>query len=395
MTAPNDPLRDALRRLADEVADADLYGPALNRSRRIAHRRAAAGTVSALTVLGLACAGLWYLAPPGGRDRSHPVVAISEPAYLAPARPESVPTSPTPTPAPSTTVRTPPHREPRPAGEGTATPRSRSLSDLPGQVFYDEQGNQPRVVRLDSAGDTHTVLNAPHSALGISPDGSKIAYVQDGSLLVAGTDGGTPERPYAGKVSGVQAPAWSPDGSRLLVDAKDPAVLDVAAGTLQALPSGLAGGHFRWSGDGRKLVYATASCQLKVAEATAAGSALTVPVLGDPDQADNPSGLGACRPVSVDATGSRVAVPLRQVDGGDDGTATANAVVDTATGDADPLPVSGIVIGAVFDAEGDLLVRTWNQGKTTLSLFSPGNALLVQAHEPSRLRELTLVAYTN
>lgn len=395
MTASNDPLRDALRGLADDVADADLYGRALSRSRRIAHRRAAAGTVTALTALGVACAGLWFLAPPGGRDRSAPIVAISEPAYLAPASPESVPTSPTPTPEPFTTVRTPPYREPRPAREGTATPRSRSLSDLPGQVFYDQQGSQPRVVRLDSAGDTHTVLSAPHTTLGISPDGSKIAYVQDGSLLVAGTDGGTPERPYAGKVSGAQAPAWSPDGSRLLVDANEPAVLDVADGTLQALPSGLAGEHFRWSGDGRKLIYATASCQLKVAEATGAGSALTVPVLGDPDQADNPSGLGACRPVSVDATGSRVAVPLRQVDGGDDGTATANAVVDTATGGSDPLPVSGIVVGAVFDAEGDLLVRTWDRGKTTLSLFSPGNALLVQAHEPSRLRELTLVAYTN
>jgi TolB protein len=396
MTAPNDPLRDALRGLADDVADADLYGPALYRSRQIGHRRAAAGTVSALTVLGLACAGLWYLAPPGGRGGATPGVAISEPAQLAPAPPESVPTSPTPTPAPSTTIRTPPppHREPRPARPGTATPQSRSLSDLPGQVFYDEQGSRQRVVRLDSAGDTHTVLTAPHTTLGISPDGSKIAYVQDGSLLVADTDGGTPKRPYDGKVSGEQAPAWSPDGSRLLVDAPDPAVLDVADGTLQALSPALAGGHFRWSGDGRKLVYATASCQLKVAEATAGAATVTVPVLGDPDEADNPSGLGACRPVSVDATGRRVAV-LRQVDGRDDGSAAANAVVDTATGDADPLPVSGIVIGAVFDAEGDLLVRTWDQGKTTLSLFSPGNTLLVQAHEPSRLRELTLVAYTS
>jgi TolB protein len=346
-------------------------------------------------VLGLAYGGLWYLAPPGDRGGATAVVAISEPAQLAPAPPESVPDAPTPAPEPSTTVRKPPHREPRPAGPGTATPQSRSLSDLPGQVFYDEQGSRPRVVRLDHAGDTQTVLTAPHTTLGISPDGNKIAYVQDGSLLVADTDGGKPDRPYDGKVSGEQAPVWSPDGGRLLVDAHDPAVLDVADGTLQALPSGLAGGHFRWSGDGRKLVYATASGQLKVAEATAHAPTVTVPALGDPDRADNPSGLGACRPVSVDATGSRVVVALRQVDGGDDGSAVANAVVDTATGDADPLPVSGIVIGAVFDAEGDLLVRTWDQGKTTLSLFSPGNALLVQAHEPSRLRELTLVAYTN
>jgi len=400
MTGPDDPLRAALRGLADEARSADLYGCAMRRSRRMAHQRAAAGTVSALTALGLACAGLWYVAPPGGRGGSSRPVAISEPAPSAPTPSEAAAVSPSPSSRPSAKFRPPAPRQPHPDRAGTATPRSRSLSDLPGRVFYDQRVGQPRVVRLDNTGETHTVLTAAHSTLGVSPDGSRIAYVQDGSLLIADSDGGAPERPYDGKVSAEQAPAWSPDGSKLLVDADSPGVLNLADGTFEALPSALAGAHFSWSGDGSKLVYATASCQLKVAGASEAALAVTVPVIGDPDEADNPTGLGACRTISVDATGSRVAVPLRQADGKAAGSTTvtdaaANAVVETASGDADPLPVSGIVIGAVFDADGDLLVRAVNEGRTTLSLFTPDGTLIVQAYEPARLKQLDLVAYTS
>jgi len=396
MTTGNDPLREALGGLADDVQDADLYGPALRRSRRIAHQRAAAGTVSALAALGLVCGGLWYLAPPGGHGGSGGATTVAEPVPTGAAPQPSASASPSHSPSASATVHTPPHREPRPAPSGTATPRSRSLIDLPGKIFYDHQGDRPQVVRLDSAGDPETVLTAPHSTLGISSDGSQIAYVQDGSLLVADTDGGKPQRPYAGKVSDEEAPAWSPDGSRLLVGADDPVVLDVADGTLQTLPGGLAGKHFRWSGDGSKLVYATDSCQLKVAGTGPSASAsaeatVTVPVLGDPDQAADPDGLDACRPISVDATGSRVAVPFRQ---GGAGGEVAHAVVNTATGCADVLPISGTVIGAVFDARGNLLVRAVDQGTIKLSLFSSDGTLLLQAPEPSQLRKLDLVAYT-
>ena len=88
MSASHDPLRDALRGLADDVAEADLFGPAMRRSRRIAHRRAAAGTLSGLCVLGLVCGGLWFLAPPGGRgDDAASSVAISAPAPAVQTRP--------------------------------------------------------------------------------------------------------------------------------------------------------------------------------------------------------------------------------------------------------------------------------------------------------------------
>jgi len=390
----DDPLREALHSLADDVQDAELYGAAMLRSRRIAHRRAAAGTLSALTVLSLAVGGLWQLRPPGNSDDSGRGAAVAEPAGQLPAPAPSIQPSRAAPPQSSPTARGPAGRESRPSRAAVASPSSRSLSDLPGRVFYAKAGD-PEVIRLKGNGNTRTVLTAAHSALGVSPDGTKIAYVADGALLVTDTIGGTPDRLYAGTVSAEQAPAWSPDGRRLLVEADDPAVLDVADGTLQPLPNTLAGSNFRWSGDGSKLVYATESCQLKVADADpSATSAVTVPVLGDPDTSDNPSGLGACLPVSVDATGRRVAVPLEPVDGTGDSAPVANAVVDTATGHADALPIEGTVIGAVFAPDGNLLVRTSDDGRTTLSLFSAGGTLLVQAHEPSRLKGLDLLAYT-
>jgi TolB protein len=220
--------------------------------------------------------------------------------------------------------------------------------------------------------------------------------VQDGTLLVTTAGSAVTEQPYAGTVSDEQAPTWSPDGEQLLIDAADPSLLDVADGTLSPLPADLDGEHFRWSGDGRKIVFGTPACRLKVAdlaatELTTTGPAVTVPTVGDPQI---PGGLGACRPVSVDETGSRVTVTLQPAGGVDDGRQAANAVVDTTTGTTVVPPVSGDVIGAVFDATGDLLIRTTDHGRTTLSLFSPDDALLVQAVEPSRLSALELVAFT-
>jgi TolB protein len=72
----------------------------------------------------------------------------------------------------------------------------------------------------------------------------------------------------------------------------------------------------------------------------------------------------------------------------------ADAVVDTRTGHLVPLPVTGKVLGAVFDADGNLLVRTLRAGVPKLSLVAPDNTLLVQADEPDAVRDLELLAYT-
>ncbi|MEV8504116.1 hypothetical protein AB0368_04685 [Actinoplanes sp. NPDC051475] len=375
-----DPLRESLTDLARAVAPADLYERSLRRSRRIGRREAAIGTGAALLALGLLGSGLWQL--PRGTDQSaRGVVAVplSPAAEAPPGSPAAAATTST---GPVRTIPPSGPSRPRPTPATLPKPRSTSLAALPGQAFYDDAGTDGDLVRLTRDGDPETVLSAPFSTVGVSPDGARIAYVSDGQLLVVGTGGGEPERVYAGSASADQAPAWSPDGARLLIDATDPGLLDVATGRLDPLPSGLEGEHYRWSGDGTTLVYATPSCGLEVA-AVGAQSGTPVP---DQDTADGPA---ACRPVSVDSTGDLVTVRTEAAV-----TGTADAVLDTKTGERVELPVGGTIIGAVFDPAGNLLVRWVHGGGNRLSLFDRDFTLLVQAGEPAGLKGLDLVAYT-
>ena len=400
MTAPHDRLRAALHDLADAAEPADLYREALHASRRIALREATIGTVTALVALGLLASGLWR----NGHSVGEPRMAALPPSpSVAQPPPYTIPPVMLPRPAISrrttmsagSAARRHDHRR-LGASPAVAKPRSRSLADLPGQVFYARPGAITDVVRMspDDGASTTVLVDTP-SPVGISPDGSRIAYVRDRNLMVTRTGERQVEQVAAGVATTVQAPAWSPDGERLLVDASTPAIVHVATGTLTPLPDRLGQGqHFRWSGDGSKLVFATSYCGLQVA-GSADGSGTSVPVLGDPQPADNPHGWAACKPTSVDVTGQRVTVPLQTTgETGSDGPDTADAVVDTVTGEVIPLPITGAVVGTVFGPDGNLLVRAVSGATTALSLFAPDGTLLVQATEPAPLRDLDLLAYT-
>ncbi|MBL7257342.1 PD40 domain-containing protein [Paractinoplanes lichenicola] len=398
MTSEHDRLRASLHDLADVAEPADMYERAINRSRRIGRREAAVGTGAAMAVLVVLASGLWQM--PRSKHENIPVATGSRAAGSATpsasVSPAGAGASPTGSPgdlagAPVPTQR--PQGKP-PKQPKTAKPKSRTLSDLPGHVFYRERDSDPDVVRMSPGqGSAEVVLaNAP-SSVGISPDGYRIAYVSDGKLLV-NESGGESKQVATDVVAADQAPVWSPEGSRLLVATSAPGVLDLESGAITPLPDGLASGqHFRWSGDGSTLVYATSYCGLKVADGDA-GTSTSVPVLGDKQPQDNPDGLAACKPTSVDATGRRVTVPLQTTGQSTTGTDTADAVVDTATGDLEVLPVAGTVVGAVFDPDGNLLVRTEHDGKRLLSLFDSSNTLRVQAKEPPSVRGLDLLAYT-
>ncbi|BCJ52625.1 hypothetical protein Asp14428_41000 [Actinoplanes sp. NBRC 14428] len=379
-----DPLRTSLEDLAGTVAPADLYERSLRRSRRIGRREAAVGTGAVLLALGLLGSGLWQLPHSTGPRADGVVSAPLSPSAHAPATSHAAGSavSPgTPTGRPDRPDR------PRPTSTISLKPRSTSLAALPGKAFYEEAGTGGGLFRLTRHGVPERVLSAPFSTAGVSPDGERIAYVTDGQLMVVGTGGSDAQQVYAGTTSSDQAPAWSPDGNRLLIDAADPGVLDVATGHLEPLPSGLGGEHYRWSGDGTTLVYATPSCGLEVAGVDAQTG---TPV---PEQTAT-SGPAACRPVSVDATGDLVTVQTGAPAAGAAADAPADAVLDTRTGELVELPVRGTIVGAVFDPDGNLLVRSVRDGRTRLSLFDPAFSLLVQAREPRSLRGLDLVAYT-
>ncbi|MFF5080524.1 TolB family protein [Actinoplanes sp. NPDC000266] len=395
----HDQLRASLRDLADITEPTDMYDRAVHRSRGIGRREAAVGTTAAVVVLAALGSGLWHL-PRGSDDDGSSSTAAVAPSQSATVSPSWSATMEAPRPVPSmaTSARAdevrPPHRGSRPQTSATtATPLSRTITDLPGHAFYREGGT---VVKLSPAdGETETVLRDTTSAVGVSPDGARVAYEENGALMVGpATSGGTPQQVATGVTSPDQAPAWSPTGDRLLVAVDAPGVLDLASGEITPLPEGLTEGqHFRWSGDGSKLVYATSYCGLGIA-GTQDQSVTAVPVLGDTQTADNPDGLAACKPTSVDATGERVTVPLQTTGEDAAGTDAADAIVDTATGDLVRLPVSGTIVGAVFDAGGNLLVRTRDDDVTRLSLFGADNTLKVQATEPASVRDLDLFAYT-
>ncbi|MGK5680528.1 hypothetical protein [Actinoplanes sp. URMC 104] len=407
MTAEHEHLRASLAELADGAEPADLYDRAVHRSRRIARREAAVGTGAAVLVLAVLGSGLWSL--PHGGEPADMAAAAGGPHPAASMVPSlsSTATSPGASPTGSPRRQTAsPVRPPEAGGNTTsrprtAKPRSRTLADLPGHVFYRERSTEPDVVRMSPASGTSKVVlpDAP-SSVGVSPDGHRIAYVSGGKLLVAqageqadaGGATGT-EQVAVGVAAADQAPVWSPDGDRLLVHADAPGVLDLESGAFTPLPEQLAAGqHFRWSGDGSTLVYATSSCGLEVAAET--GTSTSVPVLGDTQPQDNPDNLAACKATSVDATGQRVTVPLQTTGETAVGTDTADAVVDTATGKLESLPVAGTVVGAVFGPDGNLLVRTDDENRTLLSLFDSDNKLRVQAVEPPDVRHLDLLAYT-
>jgi len=357
--------KQPLSEIAESVRNVDLYERSLSRSRRIGRHRAAAITGAALAVLGLAGAGLFITPRDANPDR--PVIAS--------------PTSPRPLPSASAG----PSSSSAAAGSSRAqtpvTPRSRSLSDLPGRVFYRSPETQA-VVRLTPDGKRSTVLDVPNEAVAVSPGGDRIAYLADGKLVLPGSE-------FTGAVDPEQVPAWSSDGKKLLLAAPEPGVLTVATGAFKKLPKGLDGQSFRWSGDGTQLVYGTSSGRLKVAGADAS-SGRTVPVIGDPEAARNPDGTAACRPLSADRTGGRVTAPLESV-GGCGQYLPADAVVDTTSGEVVALPVTGRVTGALFDPDGNLLIRT---ADAKLSVLAPNGTLLVQAPEPAAVKDLELLAYT-
>jgi Tol biopolymer transport system component len=118
------------------------------------------------------------------------------------------------------------------------------------------------VLRLDGSS---TAIDVGASARGSgdfdwSRDGTEIAYIGDSSIWIAPIDGGAPRRAYETDVDvELDAPAWSPDGKRILVTAGRFSIIEALPARIididgAAAPVELDG--FRgitWSPDGQRL----------------------------------------------------------------------------------------------------------------------------------------------
>jgi TolB protein len=278
---------------------------------------------------------------------------------------------------------------------------ARSIAGLPGALFY-LRPESDELVRLTVSGPLKKVAGDAGAA-DVSPDGQRVATIPEaGGVLVTDSEGGSPHTLIGGPIAPEVGAAFSPDGAKLLVgkagpdDANHPGVVDVATGTFTELPASLREYlNFRWTGDGKRLVFATGDCALLTSDA-AGGDVREVPVVGDGDTAKNPTGTYACDPVSVNTDGTRVTVNLKATDEpvGETSDAIADTVLDTATGAPVPLPVKGDILAALYRTDGVLLVRSRDGDRTTLTQVSPAGTALASVVEPASMELFDLVAYT-
>jgi TolB protein len=279
------------------------------------------------------------------------------------------------------------------------TEAARSIAGIPGTLFYETEDGA--LLRRTVAGE---MLPTGHDAwrLDISADGKRLAMTEDdGDVLVTDGVGQTPRRIYRGAAPDGYGPVWSPDGTTLVIGRQVTeenvrlGLLDVGTGRFTALPGLTEGLHPRFSGDGRRIAYLD-DCRLLIAPVDG-GAPTVVPVVGDQNRKNNPSGSYACDVLGVNTDGSRVAVDLKGADepaGDIVGDLTADTVIDTATGAAVGLPVNGEVLAAIFRPDGSLLVRSRKGDTTRLTVLSAAGEQIAQAVEPRTLKDHHLSFWT-
>ena len=114
------------------------------------------------------------------------------------------------------------------------------------------------VTALDGSGDptggqqriAAPTMQGPYLCAKWSPDGRRLAYIDDTGLRVASLDGRRPLRLFRP----VHDFEWSPDGAQIAVSV-DGAVLLVPAGggEVRVVPGGMDGGTLTWAPDGTRL----------------------------------------------------------------------------------------------------------------------------------------------
>ncbi|MDG6101207.1 hypothetical protein Daura_00230 [Dactylosporangium aurantiacum] len=365
----SDPLHTGLSEIADKVAPADLLDRSLRRSRRIGQRRAmaAAGGVTLAVV-----AAVGVTLGVNGPDRPSPGPEISATAAPSPpVLPSSAPPS-------------------SPSVPSSSPPVAGSVAGLPGWLYYQPAAGSSgttTLARLDGGRLVPVASGVDFPT--VSPDGTAIAAL-DGDRVVITDRDGKHRRHLGSGLAGVgYEPAWSPAGDRILV-AGGPAdsrprygVLTVATGAFTPLPHDPGGIHYLWSGDGKRLGYATGECRIGVADADG-GNARLVPT------------VRSCDPFSLSPDGSMIAVDviLPGQDAGDIGpNRTADAIIDTSTGKAVTLPVTGAVTQILFGSDGTILVRASRPGGTTLTLLAADRSVRTTVTEPAVAKGWLLAGY--
>ena len=191
-----------------------------------------------------------------------------------------------------------------------------------GRLYVQTAAGQIIMVNADGSEER---LITQGSEPSISPDGAQLAFSRGGPDSIWVRNLATGEERQIVALPGVRSPAWSPDGSRIAIlkGKQDPvlridpatrrprwmledhfavAVVDVASGSIQDIPSETFSAYPSWSPDGSRLVF-DGNTGLYIVEATGAGVPRRVP--GTSSQSTTPA---------WSPDGSLIAFALRRAD---------------------------------------------------------------------------------
>jgi TolB protein len=385
-----DLFRADLADLAEDVTQVDVRDRALATSRRIGRRRAIGGVVAAAAFVAVA-GGVAVAAVPD-RDAA---------PILPPSNSTPRPTAPS-TPGPTTAPSTPASPD---ATESALT--QPPVSTALGTIFYGpapgSDGDKTRLFSWTGSGAPQRGAEIPRLAAvantTVSPDGRRVAWVDDDAALFVANVDGTGKRKLLDSVDGqCWGPVWAGDSQSLGV-----AVIDRTGGDYKDTKGvydftqerfyevrQVSGCHPVWSARGDTIVYADGSDGRIM---------ITGGTLRTPSAIKGIGGPG--RPYSFDLAsispdGTKVALLLRQP-GQDSGDVArelrVNAVVRTSDGQPIDLPLDGREMAqAFFQPDGTLVVRVEDGDGYTLVLISEDGEKVTEVAEPAALRDMQIVS---
>ncbi|MEH0822125.1 MULTISPECIES: hypothetical protein [unclassified Micromonospora] len=381
-------LRLDLADLADEVTPVDLRDRALRTSRRIGIQRAIATSAAVVVLFGAATGTAFAVLPNRGAD---PVPGTSP----------SVTASPSPTASPTPSPTTSPSIAPPVASTSSQPATSATF----GRLHYGPFGlGGADTAHLYSwtPGDTPVrrlalPRNPAQVNAAVSPDGRRVAWVEDGGALWTSALDGSGKRKLHDLVDGLcWSPTWSPNSRQLTVrlGAADGSyskagLLDVSSGAFTEV-AGFQGCHPVWAAGGTVAFADGSDGTVVVTDRTGTGRR-TVPGLG------SKGSRYVCYDVaSISPDGRRIA--LFRIDrAGEAGDAArdllVNAVLDTRTGKEISLPLGGRELRqAYFQADGSLVARVRSGGRYTLILVDKAGKKVAEKPEPSSLASMQIIA---
>ncbi|MER6591690.1 hypothetical protein ABT214_07540 [Micromonospora purpureochromogenes] len=381
-------LRLDLAALAEEVTPVDLRDRALRTSRRIGIQRAIATSAAAVVLFGAATGTAFAFLPNRGAD---PI----------PGTTPSVTASPSPIASPT----------PSPSGSPSIAPPATSTSSQPassatfGRLHYGPSssgGADTAHLYSWKPGDTPVrrlalPVNPAQLNAAVSPDGRRVAWVEDGGALWTSALDGSGKRKLHDLVDNMcWSPTWSPNSRQLTVrlGAADGSfskagLLDVSSGAFTEV-AGFDGCHPVWAANGTVAFADGSNGTVVVTDRTGAGRR-TIPGLG------SKGSRYVCFDVaSISPDGRRIALFRIDRDGtyGDAARSlSANAVLDTRTGNVMTLPLGGRELRqAYFQADGSLVARVRSGSRYTLILVDKAGKKVAEKAESSSLASMQIIA---